>query len=141
LVVTQAEAAGWLIDKSALVRLATSSHIDVWADRIERGLVRIATVTLLEVGYSARGAEDLRSGLSEPPVASMPVEYAAPASEDRAVEVLTLLADRGHHRAPSVPDLLVAATAEIAGLAVLHDDKDFELIAEITGQDTERLSN
>lgn len=136
-----AEAAqvGWLIDKSALVRLATSSSIDAWANRIERGLVRIATVTLLEVGYSARDAEDLRRGLREPPVASMPVECATPTSEDRAVEVLTLLADRGHHRAPSVPDLLVAATAEMAGLVVLHDDKDFELISEITGQDTERL--
>jgi predicted nucleic acid-binding protein len=138
-VTTQADAAGWLIDKSALVRLATSPDVAVWADRIERGLVRIATVTLLEVGYSARSVEDLRSGLSEPPVASMPVEYATPTSEDRAVEVLVLLADRGHHRAPSVPDLLVAATAEIAGLAVLHDDKDFELIAEMTGQSTERL--
>lgn len=132
--------AGWLIDKSALVRLATSSNLDLWADRIERGLVRIATVTLLEVGYSARDARDLRAGLGEPPVASMPVEYATPTTEDRAIEVLALLADRGHHRAPSVPDLLVAATAEIAGLAVLHDDKDFELIAEITGQDTERLN-
>jgi len=137
--VTPTESTGWLIDKSALVRLATSSRVAAWADRIERGLVRIATVTLLEVGYSARGAQDLRSGLSEPPVVSMPVEYATPASEDRAVEVLTLLADRGHHRAPSVPDLLVAATAEVAGLTVLHDDKDLELIAEITGQRSERL--
>ena len=138
---TQPDTAGWLIDKSALVGLAASPTVEVWADRIERGLVRIATVTLLEVGYSARDVQDLRAGLREPPVASMPVEYATPTSEDRAVEVLTLLADRGHHRAPSVPDLLVAATAEIAGLAVLHDDKDFELIAEITGQSTERLSN
>jgi predicted nucleic acid-binding protein len=70
----------------------------------------------------------------------MPVEYAAPASEDRAVEVLGLLADHGHHRAPSVPDLLIAAIAERAGLVVLHQDKDFDLIAEITGQPTERLS-
>jgi predicted nucleic acid-binding protein len=135
------EAAGWLIDKSALVRLVASPSVDVWANRIERGLVRITTVTLLEIGYSARDAKDLRAGLREPPVASMPIEYATPTSEDRAVEVLALLADRGHHRAPSVPDLLVAATAEAAGLVVLHDDKDFELIAEITGQSTERLTH
>lgn len=133
------EPPGWLIDKSALVRLGRSSHADAWAGRIERGLVRVATVTLLEVGYSARDPEDLRAGLREPPVASMPVEYATPAAEDRAVEILTLLADRGHHRAPSVPDLLVAAIAERAGLVVLHDDKDFDLIAEITGQPTERI--
>ncbi|HEV7772358.1 MAG TPA: PIN domain nuclease [Conexibacter sp.] len=134
-----AEPSGWLIDKSALVRLGRSSDSTTWADRIERGLVRIATVTLLEVGYSARDAQDLHAGLREPPVASMPVEYAAPASEDRALEVLSLLANHGHHRAPSVPDLLIAAIAERAGLVVLHQDKDFDLIAEITGQPTERL--
>jgi predicted nucleic acid-binding protein len=50
-----------------------------------------------------------------------------------------LLADRGHHRVPSVPDLLVAAIAELAGLTVLHVDKDFDVIAEITGQPIERL--
>jgi len=133
------EPPGWLIDKSALVRLGRSPDSEVWADRIERGLVRIATVTLLEIGYSARDAQDLRAGLREPPIASMPVEYAAPASEDRAVEVLGLLADRGHHRAPSVPDLLIAAVAERAGLVVLHQDKGFDLISEITGQPTERL--
>jgi predicted nucleic acid-binding protein len=133
------EATGWLIDKSALVRLARSAEIDLWAKRIERGLVRLTTVTLLEVGYSARDAQDLRAGLHEPPVNSMPVEYATPTSEDRAVEVLTLLADRGQHRAPSVPDLLIAALAERAGLVVLHDDKDFDLIAQVTGQAMQRL--
>ena len=137
---TATEPSGWLIDKSALVRLGRSPDSEAWADRIERGLVRVATVTLLEVGYSARDARDLHTGLREPPVSSMPVEYAAPASEDRAVEVLGLLADRGHHRAPSVPDLLIAAIAERAGLVVLHHDKDFDLIAEITGQPTERLN-
>ena len=53
--------------------------------------------------------------------------------------MLTLLADRGQHRAPSVPDLIIAAIAEVAGLVVLHDDKDFELIADITGQPVQRL--
>jgi predicted nucleic acid-binding protein len=69
----------------------------------------------------------------------MPVEYLTPAIEDRSVEVLTLLADRGRHRAPSVPDLIIAATAELAGLTVLHLGKDFDVIAEITGQPVQRL--
>ncbi len=51
-----------------------------------------------------------------------------------------LLADRGSHRAPSVADLLVAATAELSGLTVLHLDRGVDLIAHITGQPTERLS-
>ncbi len=134
------DAAGWLIDKSALIRLGATGESETWAGRIERGLVRIATVTLLEVAYSARDAAQLRAGLAEPPIASMPVEYATPRAEGRAVEVLALLAGCGDHRAPSIPDLLIAAIAESAGLAVLHDDKDFELIAAVTGQPLERLA-
>ena len=130
----------WLIDKSALVRLSASPDAAEWARRIERGLVRITTVTRLEVGYSARSGADLRAGLKEPPVSVMPVEYLTPAIEDRAVEVLSLLADRGQHRAPSVPDLVIAAAAELAGLTVLHCDKDFDLIASVTGQPVEWLS-
>ena len=130
----------WLIDKSALVRLVVTPDAADWAGRIESGLVRITTVTRLEIGYSARSGPDLRAGLQQPPLSSMPVEYLTPAIEDRAVEILTLLADRGQHRAPSVPDLIIAATAELAGLTVLHLNKDFDVIAEITGQPVERLN-
>lgn len=129
----------WLIDKSAIARLHLASDAVEWASRIERGLVRICTVTRLELGYSARSAEDHRSLLAEPPIASMPVEYLTPRIEDRALELQSVLAERGQHRAPSVPDLLIAATAELAELTVLHVDKDFELIADITGQPIERL--
>lgn len=129
----------WLVDKSALARIGASPDAAAWAERIERGLVRIGTVTLLEVGFSARSGKELRSARSRPPLSSMPVEYLTPAIEDRAVEVQMILADR--HRAPSVPDLLVAAIAELANLTVLHLDKDFELIAQITGQPLERLQS
>jgi predicted nucleic acid-binding protein len=130
---------GWLIEKSALVRLNTSTDAVEWAARIDRGLVRISTVTRLEVGYSARTAADHRTLLTEAPISSMPVEYLTPKIEDRAIALQLALAERGHHRAPSVPDLLIAATAELADLTVLHLDRDFELIAEITGQPLERL--
>ena len=130
----------WLIDKSALVRLAASPDAAEWATRIERGLVRITTVTRLETGCSARSGSELRAACQRPPLSSMPMEYLTPAIEDRAVEILTLLADRGQHRAPSIPDLIIAATAELAGLTVLHLDNDFDLIAEITGQHVERLN-
>ena len=130
----------WLIDKSALVRLGASPDATEWATRIERGVVRVTSVTLLEVGFSARSGGDLRHAIASAPLRSMPVEYFTPAIEDRALEVQTILADRGQHRAPSIPDLLIAAAAELAQLTVLHVDKDFELIAEITGQPVERLS-
>ena len=127
----------WLIDKSALNRINGAS--DEWLSRTQRGLIRISTVTLLEVGFSTRNGTDHRSTLGEPPVSSMPVEHITPAIEARAVEIQMLLADRGQHRAPSIPDLLIAATAELSRLTVLHVDKDFDLIAAITDQPIERL--
>lgn len=135
----KSESRRWLIDKSALVRLGQSPNVDEWASRIDRGLVRIATVTLLEAGFSARTPEEHRQSLQSTPISSMPIENATPAIEQRAVAIQAMLASAGQHRAPSVPDLLISATAELAGLIVLHLDKDFELIGALTGQRLERL--
>lgn len=129
----------WLIDKSAYTRLAASPDAGSWVKRIERGEVRMSTVTRLEIGFSFRTGSQARSESSAPPLALMPLEYLTPAAEDRAVDVQLQLADRGQHRTPALPDLLVAAVAEMAGLTVLALDKDFDLIAQITGQTVERL--
>lgn len=129
----------WLIDKSAAVRLNTTPDREEWANRINRRLVHITTVSLLELGFSARSADDHRMLLHQPSIAAMPLENLTPAIERRAVVVQSQLASAGQHRAPSVADLLIAATAEQTGLVLLHLDKDFELIADLTGQPTERL--
>lgn len=130
----------WLADKSALVRLAQSPDAEAWAQRIQQGLVHVAAVTLLEVGFSGRSAGDVRAMRSRPPLSRMPVEHSTAAIEERALTVQSMLADRGQHRAPSVPDLIIAASAELTGLVVLHVDKDFELIAAVTDQRVERLA-
>src|ERR1700676_350252 len=130
----------WLIDKSALARLAHSRNPDLWSNRIERGLVHISNMTRLEIAYSAQSGDVIRRQFRESPLALMPLEYLTPGIEDRALEVQMLLADRGQHRAPSIPSLLIAATAEKAGLAVLAADKDFNLIAQVTGQPVEALA-
>lgn len=129
----------WLVDKSAYVRLADSLDAEAWVTRIERGLVRISTITRLEIGFSFRSAEQARRESASPPLSLLPLEYLTPAIENRAVEVQNLLAERGYHRAVSIPDLLIAATAEKTGLTLLAVDKDFSLIAEITGQEVETL--
>ena len=130
----------WLIDKSALARLSQSSELEFWSNRVERGLVHISNVTRLEIGYSAQSGDAARRQFAESPLAAMPVEYQTPKIEDRALEIQILLADRGLHRGPSIPDLLIAATAELAGLSVLHFDKDFDTIAMVTGLSATWLS-
>lgn len=132
----------WLVDKSAYARMQAgqAARIDEWNARIARGLVRLSTLTRLELGFSARSGDAGREAFGLPPLSLMPIEHLTPAMEDRAWEVQMLLADRGQHRAPSIPDLLIAATAEKAGLTVLAVDKDFDLIADITGQPVETLA-
>lgn len=130
----------WLIDKSAYVRLADSPDLEIWLTRIARGLVRITGITQLEVGYAMRSVEQSRVEFASAPLTLMPIEHLTPGIERRALEVQQLLGDRGQHRAPSIPDLLIAATAELTGSTVLAVDKNFDLIADITGQAVERLA-
>lgn len=119
--------ASWLIDKSAYARMQTghAARLEEWNGRIERGLVRLSTVTRLKLGFSARSGQLGREAFGLPPLSLMPIEHLAPTMEDRAFEVQMLLAERGQHRAQSIPDLLIAATAEKAGLTVLAVDRDF----------------
>lgn len=106
----------WLIDKSAYTRLGRGPDADTWAGRVQRALVRITSITRLELGFLARSGQELRDDVARPPLSLLPIEHLRPRVEDRAMEVQAMLADRGLHRAPSVPDLLVAAAAELGGL-------------------------
>lgn len=60
----------------------------------------------------------------------------------RALDIGQALAEKGGslHRAPSLPDAIIAVAAERAGLTVLHYDKDFDLIAGVTGQPCEWIA-
>jgi hypothetical protein len=129
----------WLIDKSALVRLASAKEPALWASRINAGQVHLSSMTRLEIGYSARSGKELERSFSSLPLSKMRIQLLTPTIEERAWEVLSQLAHQGHHRAPSIPDLLIAATAEILDLTVLHVDKDFDVIGKITNQSMERL--
>ncbi len=58
---------------------------------------------------------------------------------ERALDICQALAEKGGslHRAPSMSDAMIAVAAARADLVVLHYDKDFDLIAEVTGQPCE----
>jgi predicted nucleic acid-binding protein len=132
------------------VLLADTSALE-WARRDDRAraaflslrtehVIAACHITALEVCYSARNPADLEALL----VGQRALEW-LPVSEpamDRAIEVQRLLArHRGNgHRRP-IPDLIIAATAELSGAEVLHVDGDYELIAEVTGQPVRRLFN
>jgi len=123
----------YLADKSALTRCETRPEV--------RGVVellllagRIATCGIvdLELLYSAADpttyaelAMALRA-MTRVPVTESVV--------DRALAVQAQLAVASEHRSVPLPDLLIAACAEAAGLTVLHYDADYERISKLTGQ-------
>ena len=125
--------ARWLVDKSALTRLAQPAVNEALWLPILRGTVGVSICTELEMGFSARSADDYHETREK--LVDRLVSVALPLqAANRVREVQAALVARGQHRVVSVPDLLIAAIAEVEGLTVLHYDADFDLIAEITGQ-------
>ncbi|HYK98257.1 MAG TPA: PIN domain nuclease [Candidatus Acidoferrales bacterium] len=128
--------ATYLADKSALVHMRDASVATRLGALILDGQVATCGVVELEVLYSARSEKDLLEVRLERRSAFPRVEMSE-ADFERAEDVLGFLAKRGHHRAVSLPDLLIAAAAERRGLVVLHYDADYDLIASATGQSME----
>jgi predicted nucleic acid-binding protein len=122
--------ARYLADKSALSRLHQPSVAEHLGGLLQRGLVATCPLVDLEILYSARGREYTWVLAERRSLQSVDLDQR---QADRAIEVQRELATTGQHRLP-IPDLLIAAAAESAGLIVLHYDADYERIAEITGQ-------
>jgi predicted nucleic acid-binding protein len=125
-----------LIDKSAWEQSGRNVKAAVFIDEARsRGLAAFCEMAVLEILYSARNLiewDDLREVLATA-YGWLPVTQDA---MGRAIEVQGLLAVEGRHRV-APPDLIIAATAELNGATVLHYDKDYDLIAAVTGQPTQ----
>jgi predicted nucleic acid-binding protein len=126
--------AQFLVDTSALVRfMREGAESFGWDQAVAAGLLALCPITELEFFYSARSAADRAATIQDIRAAFgwVPVHDRAYA---RAWEVQDELTARGQHRGGGPVDLVVAATAELHGLTLLHHDHDFRLIASITGQ-------
>lgn len=124
-----------MVDKSALARMTHERVRERLGPIIESGEAATCSIVDLEVLFSARNQQDHETIRERRLLAYDRVPLTQDVF-DRAVEVQGALAKRGHHRLP-IPDLIVAAAAESAGLVVLHYDADFERIAAVTGQPAE----
>lgn len=123
----------YLADKSALTRIAHPAVEARLAPLLADRAVATCTVVDLELLFSARDAAEHRRRRRDFG-ATFPLAGIDQRVLERAVDVQALLAERGWHRAVSVPDLIVAAAAEAADLVVLHYDADYDLIATVTDQ-------
>jgi len=120
-----------LLDTSVVSRLGMAEVRAVVDPLAHTGRLGRAGITDLEVGYGSRNAREWDQDMADLSVFEL-VETSADHVR-RARQVQRLLASRSK-RGRKVPDLLIAAAAESAGLTLLHYDNDFELIARVTGQ-------
>jgi predicted nucleic acid-binding protein len=99
------------------------------------GEIATCGIVDLELLFSARSTRDYRAILADR--RSMPRVDVGQREIERAIEVQTELARKGHHRGVTISDLLIASAAEAADLCVLHYDGDYDLVSDITGQPVE----
>lgn len=124
-----------LADTSAWTNRQKDRRVaDDFNGRVQRGEIATCEMVVLELLWSARDPEHFSARRTRLHALEL-VKIDSPVWR-RATDVFEELARRGplHHRQVALPDLLVAAAAELAGLPVCHYDRDFELIAEVTGQ-------
>ncbi len=123
-----------LADTSVLKRLSDPMVLNAVETLVLGGHLGRASITDLEVGYSARTGPEWTQLLGA--LGDMHRLPTTSEHVDRALEVQRALA-AASQRGRSIPDLLVAAGAEAEGLVVLHYDADFDRIAAVTGQPCE----
>lgn len=123
----------YLADKSALTRRDTRPLVrEVVEPLLLAGRIATCGIVDLELLYSAPDpATYAELALALRAMPRVPVTEAV---VDRALFVQAELASMSQHRSVPLPDLLVAACAEAAGLIVLHYDADYQRISSITRQ-------
>lgn len=126
-----ADTARYLIDKSAWEQRRYDARARRRVSELrESGALAVCIVTVTEILYSARNAEEIGTIRGQLDLlAKLPVTEAADAF---IYETMSALAVRGHHRL-SPPAILIAAIALAHDAVVLHYDSDFERIAGATG--------
>lgn len=125
----------YLIDKSALARWTKPRVREVLKPLHERYLLAVCQPTEYEMIHSARdSAEATRISTW---LHAFDYLHTDDDSFTRALEVQRHALNAGFHRALSLPDLLIAATAEQNRVTILHYDGDFDMIASLTGQPTQ----
>jgi predicted nucleic acid-binding protein len=123
-----------LLDNSAWSRVVAGKlphdRADAVAGWVERRELATCLPFLLEAGYSALGGDDHREMMDPFDLLFPRVELTA-AVAARAMRAQRELAARGHHHLAPI-DLMIAACAHEAGAGVLHYDRDYDRIAELT---------
>lgn len=125
-----------LPDTSAWHRSAHPRLSAEWSRLLDADEIATTPPVRLEVLYSARSRRDYLELTEElDALRQIPCDQQ---EWERAMQVQHALAEQHdlHHRSVKIPDLVIAAAAELAGATMWHYDEDYDRIATITGQAT-----
>jgi predicted nucleic acid-binding protein len=128
-----------IADPSAWARAGHPNVRESWRTALRAGRIATCSIATLELLRVPRDLDELlatEAGLAQ--LRDIPVSASV---QRAAIGALRDLAQLGplHHRVP-IPDLLIAAAAQDAGLGVLHYDHHYDRLAEVLSFDSHWLA-
>lgn len=120
----------WLADSSAWFRADHPELRERWSNALVGGQIATSPIVALELLFSARNLSELEAvdatlgDLRSVPIGASIARAAVVAMHDLASR------SPGYHRV-APPDYLIAASAEAAGIGVLHYDRHYDRLAEV----------
>jgi predicted nucleic acid-binding protein len=123
-----------LLDNSAWGRFDSASlppaRREQIAEMMKNGTIAVCVPFLLEAGWYARNRSHHAELFAD--LLRLPRLRINEAVEDAALEAQRELGRQGHQRTAASSDLLIAACAHVHGAGVLHYDRHYDLLLELT---------
>lgn len=124
-----------IADTSARVRAGHPAVREQWSVALRSRQIATCSITTLELLYAARNADEiLELEADEATLRDIPITVSV---QRAAIGALRELSHKcaGYHRV-KLPDALIAAAAQHAGIGVLHYDHHYDRLSEVLDFDS-----
>lgn len=119
-----------IADVSARTRTNHPAVSNAWVTAVRADQIATCSIVTLELLYTARDQAEVEAlRADEASLRSIPVTVSVQRAAMAAISELSARG-AGHHRV-KLPDVLIAAAAQEAGVGVLHYDHHYDRLAEV----------
>lgn len=125
----------FIADTSARVRAGHPQIREQWSAALRSRQIATCSITTLELLYAARDAGEVDElQADEATLRDIPITVSVQRAAIGALRELSRVG-AGYHRV-KLPDALIAAAAQEAGIGVLHYDHHYDRLAEVLSFDS-----